>query len=345
MDTLSREMRALHDTISRSRAEHAALGRVATAVAEGEDAEAIFDLVAREVAGLLGYAAARVLRFEGYSAAVVGAWGTTARLAEADGDTARLSPTEWRRRPGLPLRGRRLRHRPDAAWTIRSPAASPARPARRSWPRRSALTPACGARWSRRPPSRGDPCPTAVRCLTGFADLIALAISNAEDRHRLATLAATDSLTGLANHRAFQERLAAERRRGRCATATAAVRCSCSISTGSRPSTTRLRPPGRRRRAGGRSPPHARGGARRATCWPASAARSSPGCCPRPTAPRPAAAAERLRAASSGAAPGPAAAQTVSAGRLRPHRRRRDAEASSASPTAPSTGPSAAGAT
>src|SRR5680860_1076123 len=43
-----------------------------------------------------------------------------------------------------------------------------------------------------------------------FAELIGVAISNAESTRRLRALAATDPLTGLANHRAFQERLAQE---------------------------------------------------------------------------------------------------------------------------------------
>jgi diguanylate cyclase (GGDEF)-like protein len=43
-----------------------------------------------------------------------------------------------------------------------------------------------------------------------MAELVALAVGNAADRRRLAAQASTDSLTGLANHRTFQERLRAE---------------------------------------------------------------------------------------------------------------------------------------
>ncbi len=93
IDTLSREMRELYETISGSTAEHAALSRVATAVAEGEEAGAVFDLVAREVAGLLGYVAARILRFEGGRGTVVGAWGATGAFAEVRAAHAALPPS------------------------------------------------------------------------------------------------------------------------------------------------------------------------------------------------------------------------------------------------------------
>ena len=46
--------------------------------------------------------------------------------------------------------------------------------------------------------------------LHDYADLIATAVANAEDRARLGAEAATDALTGLPNHRAFRERLTEE---------------------------------------------------------------------------------------------------------------------------------------
>ena len=52
--------------------------------------------------------------------------------------------------------------------------------------------------------------PDPVGRLGRFAELVGIAVSNAEARGRLAALAATDHLTGLANHRTFQERLAQE---------------------------------------------------------------------------------------------------------------------------------------
>jgi diguanylate cyclase (GGDEF)-like protein len=51
--------------------------------------------------------------------------------------------------------------------------------------------------------------------LTEFAGLISTAISNIEDRATLAAQASTDALTGVANHRAFYERLTADVSRAR----------------------------------------------------------------------------------------------------------------------------------
>jgi diguanylate cyclase (GGDEF)-like protein len=50
----------------------------------------------------------------------------------------------------------------------------------------------------------------AVEHLTEFAELVGMAIANTEEVARLSADATTDPLTGLANHRAFQERLRAE---------------------------------------------------------------------------------------------------------------------------------------
>ena len=57
--------------------------------------------------------------------------------------------------------------------------------------------------------------PEHERRLTEFARLISTAITNIEDRATLATQASTDALTGVANLRAFYERLAAELARAR----------------------------------------------------------------------------------------------------------------------------------
>jgi diguanylate cyclase (GGDEF)-like protein len=58
----------------------------------------------------------------------------------------------------------------------------------------------------------GPPDPARLRSL---ADLVALAVTRAHATERLVAMATTDPLTGLANHRAFQERLAAEVSRAR----------------------------------------------------------------------------------------------------------------------------------
>jgi diguanylate cyclase (GGDEF)-like protein len=53
------------------------------------------------------------------------------------------------------------------------------------------------------------------RRLTEFGDLIATAVAHIEDRAALAAQAATDPLTGVANHRTFHERLTADLTRAR----------------------------------------------------------------------------------------------------------------------------------
>jgi diguanylate cyclase (GGDEF)-like protein len=64
--------------------------------------------------------------------------------------------------------------------------------------------------------ARPAPLPAGSEALlTRLAELAALSIMSASARDQMATLAATDHLTGLWNRRAFQERLAAELERAR----------------------------------------------------------------------------------------------------------------------------------
>ena len=112
------------------------------------------------------------------------------------------------------------------------PEASAAASPRPSAPARGcgAASSRCGRRWPS-PFTEAD-----ERRLEGFAELIGLAVTNAEVHGRLRALAATDPLTGLANHRAFQERLAEEVARARRYGHPLAL--SCSTSTASSASTT-----------------------------------------------------------------------------------------------------------
>jgi len=61
----------------------------------------------------------------------------------------------------------------------------------------------------------GEIPPRAPDIVEGMAELIGLSISGSEARARLAHAAQRDSLTGLVNHRAFQDRLGAEVERAR----------------------------------------------------------------------------------------------------------------------------------
>ena len=86
----------------------------------------------------------------------------------------------------------------------RSGVAAPIRVGPRMWGAISALT--------SRPELLSDGC---EQRLANFGELVGVAIANAEGRARLAAQAASDPLTGLANHRAFFERLHADVERAR----------------------------------------------------------------------------------------------------------------------------------
>ena len=182
--------------------EQGALRRVATAVALEDDPQSVFDLVCEEAVRLIGATSGGLVRFEDNRTAMsaVGAWALPARPPTfPPGECARRA-RGWRRRspaPAAPARiegpespragARHRRGRPGAGG--RAPLGRDRRLGHRPRPR----APRRG-----RPPRRASPSSSGI------------AVSNAEARARLAALAATDHLTGLANHRTFQERLAQE---------------------------------------------------------------------------------------------------------------------------------------
>jgi diguanylate cyclase (GGDEF)-like protein len=191
-------------------AEQAALRRVATAVAGNAEPDDIFVLVAREVAELLGAEASVICRFEGSGATVVGASGGhafqpgravpltgRATLAEV-ARTGRPARTQYRELTGDPTA------RSLVADGLRTGIAAPVHVAGRLWGAVAAATTSA---------SGADP--DGERRLADFAELVALAIANAEARRELAAQADSDPLTGLANHRVFHERLHDEVERAR----------------------------------------------------------------------------------------------------------------------------------
>jgi diguanylate cyclase (GGDEF)-like protein len=172
--------------------EHAALRRVATAVAAGRDPDAVYSLVAEEIARLLGADSAGILRFEsGEHAVVIGSWSAGGRGPYRSGDTVDAPPgssLERVLRTGEPVRTDRV--------------VAPVRVNERIWGVLAVADPA------------PDELPLdAARRLAAFGDLLSMAITNTEARQRLAARASTDPLTGLANHRAFHDRLATEVKR------------------------------------------------------------------------------------------------------------------------------------
>jgi diguanylate cyclase (GGDEF)-like protein/PAS domain S-box-containing protein len=194
-------------------AEEGALRRVATAVAHAADAPAVFELVAREVSQLLGVEIGAVARFDSADfGSFVGAWPPSAatafgrRIALRGGNSAiaRVAHTGVAQR----LEG----YAPVSAGGpagvedlgMSGGVAAPIMIAGRAWGAVGAAT------------TGGGPLPAdAEQRIARFADLTAAAIGNAAALELLSTQAGTDVVTGLANHRIFDERLGAEAERSR----------------------------------------------------------------------------------------------------------------------------------
>jgi diguanylate cyclase (GGDEF)-like protein len=189
-------------------AEQAALRRVATRVAAESRPEVVFAQAAEEVAGLLGVEFGLVARFESGRAVPVGLCGSALNvplrlsgggaLAEVarSGRVARVD--DYGALGDDPLA--QLVH----SGGFRSGVAAPVRVGGHLWGALLAAT------------TEDVPVgPDAEARLEHFAELVVLAIANAEAQARLVALAANDPLTGLANHRTFFERLDIEVRRAR----------------------------------------------------------------------------------------------------------------------------------
>jgi response regulator RpfG family c-di-GMP phosphodiesterase len=187
------EQRAAVETLA---AQQAALRRVATAVAADEKPAHVFAMAAEEVARLFDVTSAVVARIDGDGQPVVlGAWaqqgGTAAPVGESFVDAVL----------GVVLRsGRPARGPVDANGQAGSgeQIAAPIRLGAHLWGVVAATAAEEGAF-----PSDGE------EQLAEFADLLGLALAGADSR-RLAAQASRDPLTGLANHRTFQERLRVE---------------------------------------------------------------------------------------------------------------------------------------
>ena len=173
-------------------AEQASLRRVAMAAATGRDPLRVIGVAAREVAELLAVRSGLVCRLDGEGAEVVGG-----HRAEGGPLPERVPLT-----PGSALAEVALTGRPARVGDHE--AAAPVRVAGRLW----------GALAVSSSGERPVP-PDAERRLERFCEVVAAGLEAAEARARLAALAVTDSLTGLANHRAFHERLREEVARAR----------------------------------------------------------------------------------------------------------------------------------
>jgi diguanylate cyclase (GGDEF)-like protein len=203
-----RLLTAMHEGAERLSEEHHALRSIATAVAAGQPPEAVCNLAAEQAARLLGADGGGILRFDPDDhLTIVGTWQANG-LPVAPGTRLPVDP----RSPVAAIRSDGCAVRMDdnqADGAHRSKLLVDR--GYHSW----AGTPVHvrGRLW-------GAVCITATEAhtlpadtedhLSEFAELIGMAVANTEEVARLSADATTDPLTGLANHRAFQERLRAE---------------------------------------------------------------------------------------------------------------------------------------
>jgi diguanylate cyclase (GGDEF)-like protein len=199
-----RKLRARAELLA---AEQAALRRIAMAVIQGEPSEAIYALVSREAAALLGGGGAGILRFESDSeAVVVGSWAEEESGRYPPGRVVPFEPGSELDRARAGERPMRVADHPEGSHTRKlgyvSSIVAPVKLGGESW---GAIAVAAGE------PSLTD---RDESQLMEFADLLASAIATLDDRAQLAAQASTDPLTGLANRRTLHERLGAEVSRG-----------------------------------------------------------------------------------------------------------------------------------
>jgi diguanylate cyclase (GGDEF)-like protein/putative nucleotidyltransferase with HDIG domain len=204
---LSRQATALEDEQRRLAEEQSSLRRVATAVAAGSPPEVIFALVSSEVGRLLGADAAAIGRY--ICERRLHVMGVSGGRTDA-GVVVEVDPAdelERVRTAGRPIRIDRYEEgTPSRAhrFGYRSFVGAPVHIGSAIW--------GVLVAGSHRP---GGFAPGAEERLRDYADLIATAVSNAEDRTRLDHQAGVDPLTGLQNYRAFRDRLEDEVSRAR----------------------------------------------------------------------------------------------------------------------------------
>jgi diguanylate cyclase (GGDEF)-like protein/PAS domain S-box-containing protein len=194
-------------------AEQAALRRVATKVAGEAPPDEVFGLVAKEVASLLGAAAGTVVRFGSEDGIVMGTWAAESGKAVTVGTSLPLNGTSATARVSRSGQAERMddddsldegTRRLVLGTPYRTEAAAPIRVGSRMWGSIGVLS-------NHEEPLEAE----AELRLASFAELVGVGVANTEGRARLASQAATDPLTGLANHRAFFERLYADVERAR----------------------------------------------------------------------------------------------------------------------------------
>jgi diguanylate cyclase (GGDEF)-like protein len=207
---------ALVETIERRRdetsemlASQQALRRIATLVATGAQPDAVFGAVAERLAALFGGTVGGIVRFDGPSGVgeIVGGW--TAGGDDITGQKIDLAGTSASARV-YQTSGPVLIADYGDGWTepiveqfdLGGAVAAPILLGGRLW----------GSAGTSFATGRSIPDRVEQR-LIRFAELVAVAIANAEAWETVTHQAATDPVTGLANHRTFHERLNAEVKR------------------------------------------------------------------------------------------------------------------------------------
>jgi diguanylate cyclase (GGDEF)-like protein/PAS domain S-box-containing protein/putative nucleotidyltransferase with HDIG domain len=195
--------------------EQVALREVAELIAAGEAPAVVFNAVARHVQALFGAKAGLVTRFdEAAGKGTILACSTTdgPSLAGESYDLGGQTPSAQVHRTGRTA----LLVGTFAALGSEDPARSPLE---RAGATGAIATPVlvAGRPWGTLSAMfAGQPMPDdAEAAISRFGHLVSMAVLNAEAWERLERQATTDSLTGLANHRAFHERLRSETYRAR----------------------------------------------------------------------------------------------------------------------------------
>ena len=180
-------------------AEHVSLRQVAVSVAKGKPPDELLPVVAEESARLLAADTGIVWRIDGDEVVVAASFGDDALTP---GTRMRLDAT----------------HPVVQACTALKAVITEGHGSARPTSTAAAPVAVEGVLWGALQVSRRDGpafAPVSKEQIGSFADLVGMAMANANSLAQLDARATTDWLTGLANHRAFHERLTAEVERAR----------------------------------------------------------------------------------------------------------------------------------
>jgi diguanylate cyclase (GGDEF)-like protein len=204
---LDRERRRVANALAVLAADQSVLREVATRVAQEAHPAEVLSLVARGAADVLGFDGCTITRLDRLGAEQVGEWHNP--------NTGVDEPHKWVDLDGMNATAEVFRTgRPAIVRYVDAPDDEGAQSLMGSGYRLAIGVPVMlgDAVWGVLAAASAKDVvpPDAVARLGQLADLVALTLKNAEERQRLTDQAASDPLTGLANHRTFQERLREE---------------------------------------------------------------------------------------------------------------------------------------